>query len=125
MNSAYSLQIPLESLEDKEIDRHFNRFKNFQRARFFMYVPSYIFLFTSTGHGSQSAADTFLLLLLGGLAGDITCGAIAHRQMGKAIDLYNIAITERSSVGLRLDRISDSNPMLSLGLRKKFWNTLS
>jgi hypothetical protein len=33
MNSAYSLQIPLQSLDDKEINERFKKFKRFQVYR--------------------------------------------------------------------------------------------
>jgi hypothetical protein len=120
----YSLQIPLEAVEDEEVNHYFGKFKLFQKLRGFSYLPAFAFLLASSNQTitgtSQSDADAFIYLILGGLAADITFNSIAHHKMRKAIDVYNIAIAQRSSLNLNLDRPVTGGTIMNIGFRKKF-----
>ncbi len=126
MNSVYALQIPLQALENKEINERFRKFKQLQRLRIVAYVPSLIYLFTSVhfrggGHRGYSARDasteTILLLTGIGIAGDITFNAMAHHQIGRAIDIYNVQIAEKSSLSMSVQPLPNQN---SVGLTYHF-----
>ena len=119
MYSPYAIQVPLQSLNDREINRYFNQFRGFQQARGFVYLPSLIFLFTNES-SSQDAARALLLLFAAGLAADLSLNITSHRRLSKAINLYNFAIMDRASIGLNLDRLPANNQyMVSFGLNKR------
>ncbi len=119
MYSPYAIQVPLQSLNDREINRYFNQFRGFQQARGLAYLPSLIFLFTNESN-SQDASRVFLLLLAGGFAADIGLSIASHTRLSKAINLYNFAIMDRASIGLNLDRLPANNQyMVSFGLKKR------
>lgn len=113
MNSVYALQIPLQSLDDKEINERFKKFKTFQVCRVFAYMPALVYLLTNAHFGSGRRGyttrgintETFLLLAIGGVAGDLTLKELAHHQMGKAIDIYNMKISNKSTLGLSFNRL--------------------
>ena len=117
MNSAYALQIPLQSLDDKEINARFKKFKKFQAYRILVYIPALVYLFTNAHFGSGRRGyttrgvntETFLILVAGGVAGDITFKEFAHQQMGKAIDIYNVKISNKSTLGLSFNRLLNQN----------------
>src|SRR5882757_6599922 len=116
MNSVYALQIPLESLGDQEINARFKTFKRYQVYRVLVYIPSFVYLLANVHFGGRRGystrgmdAETFLLLAVGGLAGDITFNAMAHQQMAKAIDIYNVKISNKSVLGLSFNRLWNHN----------------
>jgi len=117
MNSAYALQIPLQSLDDKEINERFKKFKRLQVYRVFVYIPALVYLFTNAHFGSGRrgyntrgvSGETFLVLAVVGVAGDLTFKELAHHQMGKAIDIYNVKISNKSTLGLSFNRLLDQN----------------
>lgn len=119
VQSPYALQIPLQSLNDPDINKYYNSFKNLQLARGLAYLPSLIYLFTIDRNSYQNP-NIFFYLLLGGLGADLTLNVISQNRMSKSIDLYNISIMDRSSLGLKLDRLPANNQfMLSFGFRKR------
>jgi hypothetical protein len=121
MNSVYALQIPLQSLDDKEINERFKKFKRFQVYRIFVYIPSIVYLFTYVGSSRRgyaprghNQAETYWILLAVGVAGDITFNELGHHQMAKAIDIYNVKISNKSTLGLSFNRLLNQNyPSLS------------
>jgi hypothetical protein len=119
VNSAYSLQIPLEGIESREVDRYFNNFKTFQNLRGLAYLPSVLFLFTNLD-GTQQSGETFTYLLLAGVAGDILFNAVAHNRMRKAIDIYNISIAPRGSINLQMEKVKNNQTLISFGIRQRF-----
>src|SRR6478736_2193816 len=114
MNSVYALQIPLQSLNDSEINLRYKKFKTFQVLRGIAYIPALIYLFTNANYSGRRptrgvSSQTFLLFAAGGLAGDITFNALSHHQMGKAIDIYNVKISNKSTLGLSFNRLLNQN----------------
>jgi len=116
MNSAYALQIPLEYLGDQEINERFRKFKRLQIYRVLVYIPSFVYLLANVHFGGRRGystrginTETYLLLSVGGLAGDVTFNAVAHRQMAKAIDIYNVKISNKSTLGLSFNRLLNQN----------------
>jgi hypothetical protein len=114
MNSVYALQIPLQSLNDSEINLRYKKFKTFQALRGVAYIPALIYLFTNANFGGRRptrgiSSETFLLFVVGGVAADITLNALSHHQMAKAIDIYNVKISDKSSLGLSFNRLLNQN----------------
>jgi len=114
MNSVYALQIPLQSLNDIEINARYRKFKTLQVFRGLSYIPGLLYLFLNANvsgrHGTRGIqSETLLLLWVGGLAGDITFNALSHHQMGKAIDIYNVKISNKSTLGLSFNRLLNQN----------------
>ena len=114
MNSVYALQIPLQSLNDNEINARYKKFKTYQALRVVAYIPGLVYLFTNANYGGRRptrgiSSETLLLLWVGGLAGDITFNALSHHQMGKAIDIYNVKISNKSTLGLSFNRLLNQN----------------
>jgi hypothetical protein len=114
MNSVYALQIPLQSLNDNEINARYKKFKTFQALRGAAYIPGLVYLLTNANFGGRRPtrginSETFLLLWAGGIAGDITFNALSHHQMGKAIDIYNVKISNKSILGLSFNRLLNQN----------------
>ena len=119
VNSAYSLQIPLEGINNKEVDRYFQRFKTFQTLRGLAYLPSVVYLFTNL-NGSQQSGETFTYLFFAGIGGDLVFNIISQNRMGKAIDVYNISIAPRGSINLQLERMKTNQTLISFGFRQRF-----
>lgn len=125
MNSVYALQIPLESLNDEEINERFRRFKRFQVFRVFAYIPAIVYLLTNAHFGGRRGystrgieSETLLLFWVGGFAADMTFNAMSHHQMAKAIDIYNVKISNKSTLGLSFNRLLNQNyPGLSYHFR--------
>jgi len=114
MNSVYALQIPLQSLNDNEINMRYKKFKTFQALRIVAYIPSIVYLLVNANFGGRRPTrginqETFWLLWGGGIVTDLTFNAISHGQMGKAIDIYNVKISNKSSVGLSFNRLLNQN----------------
>jgi hypothetical protein len=117
MNSVYALQIPLQSLDNKEINDRFKRFKRLQVLGGLAYLPALIYLFSNNhlsggryGYRSRKADyRTYLELLAGGIVVNITMNELAHHQMAKAIDIYNIQISDKSTLGLSFNRLNLQN----------------
>ena len=114
LNSVDALQIPLQSLNDDEINRRYKKFKTFQSLRIVAYIPSIVYLLINANFGGRRPTrginqETFWLLWGGGLVTDLTFNAISHGQMGKAIDVYNIKISNKSTLGLSFNRLLNEN----------------
>jgi hypothetical protein len=114
MNSVDALQIPLQSLNDREINMRYNKFKTYQTLRFLAYIPGIVYVLANANFGGRRptrgiSTDTFVILWVGGFAADITFNALGHREMGKAIDLYNVKISDKSSLGLSFNRLLNQN----------------
>ena len=118
VNNAFSLQIPLEGINHPEVNRYFKNFKTLQKVRGLVYIPALVFLLT-LNNPTQQDAETFLYLFYGGIAVDLTCNIISQNQIGKAIDIYNISITQSSSLGLQLEKMKDNQTLISLGVRQQ------
>ncbi len=123
MNSVYALQIPLQSLNDNEINARYKKFKTFQVLRGVAYIPAIVYILTNANFGGRRptrglTSEKFLLFWAGGLVGDITFNALSHHQMGKAIDIYNVKISGNSTLGLSFNRLLDQKfPGLSYKFR--------
>ena len=112
VKTPYALQIPLEALEDREINERLRKFKKYQVLQSVTFLPALIYLFTYDHRGYRSRngfVNTYLLLAGGGLAGSIAFNALAHHQMSKAIDIYNFKIAEGSSIGLTINSLPERN----------------
>ena len=119
VNGPYSLQIPLQGVNNEEVNHYYNSFKSLQNLRGFSYLPALIFLFTNS-NGHQHDAKTFLYLTLGGIAGDLTFNIISQSKMGKAIDIYNVCIAPRGSLNLQMEKIKTNQTLISFGFRQRF-----
>lgn len=118
VNNAFSLQIPLEGINHPEVNRYFKNFKALQKLRGFAYIPSLVYLL-SLHNPTQQEAKTFVYLFYGGMAVDLTCQIISQNQIGKAIDIYNISITQSSSLGLQVEKMNGNQTLISFGVRQR------
>src|SRR5882724_2852897 len=53
MNSVYALQIPLQSLNDNEINARYKKFKTYQALRVVAYIPGLVYLLTNANFGGR------------------------------------------------------------------------
>ncbi len=120
VNSAYSLQIPLEGIQNKDVDRYFKSFKTLQTLRGIVYIPALMYLFTNNIGSSKQNYDTYWYLTLAGIAGDVTFNIISQNRMSKAIDIYNVSIAHGASLSLQMDKIKNSQTLISFGIRQRF-----
>jgi hypothetical protein len=103
LRTPYALQLPLLSLGDDEATR---RYLNFERLKYvsgLVWIAPTIMLL-NIDSGSFVSAQQFSLVLLGALAVNLTCNLLAHRQLKKGVERYNIIIVGPSSqiAGLRV-----------------------
>jgi hypothetical protein len=121
---AYGLQIPLQSLEDAEVDL---RYKNFKTLRLIgttaVFIPA-IYLFSLPPSNNTTGArsfdpKTFLIVSFGSAAAIIGFEIGAKRQLNRAIDKYNTTIMKRNSIGLRLEPVQNS-AVLGIGFSHTF-----
>jgi hypothetical protein len=114
---VYALQIPFQSLKDDEVNKYYSKFRQIQTLKTFVYLPAFVYML-STPITSTSSANTMLALFGAGLVADITFNNIAHHQMGKAVELYNISIMQHSAIGLELQK-TNKDTALCIGFRMK------
>lgn len=119
VHTAYALQIPFQASEDEDVIKHFNRFRTWQTARRLVYLPVFLVPIYVTGNRSSSSFQTFFYMYLGAAGLDIAMGGLAHNQMRKAIDLYNISIHDNNSFGLWLDGENPVHNTVNLGWKIK------
>ena len=119
VHNAYSLEIPLQEINNPEVNRYFKSFKTFQKLRGLSYIPVLAFLLTGN-LSSQNDFELYTYLLLGGLAGDMTFNLISRGRMSKAIDIYNISIAQRASLSLQLEKTKANQTLISFGFRQRF-----
>jgi hypothetical protein len=119
VHSAYSLEIPLQSIEDELVTKHFQKFKTMQRLRGLAYLPLFIWFFSTYNNGTYYIGNEFYYFYLGGIGLDIGLSIASHGQMRKAIDLYNISILQKSKASLWLER-QPQQTMVSLGYLIQF-----
>jgi len=110
VNSPYALVIPMQSLEDEEINRRLNSYNTLQTLRGLGYLASVLYLISGAS-SSQSADETFLILFGAAIVADLSFTIIAHHQMRLAIDKYNLSIISPQA------RTKAVYPQSSLGLR--------
>lgn len=94
VNSPFSLEIPLEAIEDDEINNRIRKFKNLQSVRGLGYLGSLVYL-ASTNANTRSTANTFLGIFAAGIVLDLSFNLLSHRQMKRAVDKYNLAILKK------------------------------
>lgn len=95
IKSPYALQIPLQGVEDEEINARFKRFSTFQSLRAVCYIASLVYLITNTS-SSQSSDEIFLGLFAGALVLDLSFTIASHHQFKKAVDRYNLLILPKT-----------------------------
>lgn len=98
VKSPYALQIPLQALNDEEIEKRYRRFSNYQDLRGIAYLVPVILLFTAP---TQDNSETFLALLAGSIVADLTFTILSHHELKKAIGRYDEKILTKNSVGLQ------------------------
>jgi len=116
VHNVYALQIPLQELNNKEINERFRKFKTYRVLGALCYLPSLVFLLTNNhlnsghyGYRGRNDAANYALLVVGGTLGNIVFNEVGHHQLNKAIDIYNIQIAERSTLGVSINRLPNDN----------------
>lgn len=107
VNSAYALQIPLQALEDEEINKRFKRYTTYQTFRGFGYLATFIYIISSTSY-TQSSDNVFIGMIGASVALDLGFSIAGHSQIRKAIDRYNLLILPRR-VGLATLKLPHGN----------------
>lgn len=120
---AYGLQIPLQSLEDPEIDLRYKNFKTLRQIGATAIFIPVIYLFSPSSTTSRSTRrfdpQTFWILYFGSIATTIGFEIGAKRQLNRGIDKYNTTIMKRNSIGLRLEPVQNS-AALGIGFSHTF-----
>lgn len=119
MVTPYSLEIPLLALNNEEINRNYRQFKTLQSLRGLAYLPGLVWLFAANPNSTNYDEGLFYLLM-GGLVVDIGINAISHQKMKQAIDLYNIAIMDRSAIGFNMQNIQYQQFSFNIGYKYRF-----
>ncbi|MBX2946981.1 MAG: hypothetical protein KF725_14195 [Cyclobacteriaceae bacterium] len=105
VRTPFALQVPLQSLNDEEINR---RYKNFTRLSdvggLLAFAPLIYILSGTYSSGTSFNPNTFLSLLVAAFGLDITLDLFAHHQLRKGIDRYNelIVVPASNTPGLAL-----------------------
>jgi hypothetical protein len=120
---SYGLQIPLQSLEDPEIDLRYKNFKTLRRIGATAIFVPVIYLFSATSSSTTGrrsfSSQTFWLLYFGAIAANIGFEIGAKHQLKRAIEKYNTTIMKRNVIGLRLEPIQNS-AALGIGFSHMF-----
>jgi len=124
VRKGYSLQVPLQSLGDKEVNR---KFKSYARLRAIgrssWLIPVAFLLVYSDQFNSTSSgqANTFVWLTYGAFATNIGCNIISNAVLRKGIERYNVLIFKENTVGMRMERTFDGNHLIGVSLSRSFW----
>jgi hypothetical protein len=94
VKDAYSLEVPLGELADKEIDRQYRGFKNLNSAASWINVVPLVYIFYVAGNSSRSNpgrinVTTFWSVWGGTLLTSIGLRIAAKVKVKKAMDRYN------------------------------------
>lgn len=119
VKSAWSLQVPIEGLNDPEVNKYYNSFLKLQKSRGLAYLPGTVGFIAAVATENEDLLFASIIVLYAGIPVDLAICAVSHRRMGKAVDLYNISIAQRASLGLQTEKI-DYQTLISLGFRHRF-----
>lgn len=97
MRTPYALQLPLLQIEDDEVAMRYKRFENLDLLGEMLAFVPFIYLFSDLNPGGQAGFETFFLLVLGSLAGELVLTIVAHNQLRRGIDRYNQLLVTPSS----------------------------
>lgn len=100
VQSPYALQIPLQAVEDEEVNRRFKKFITFQYLRGIGYIASFVYIITAPSY--QYADETFLVIFLSAIAMDISFNLAGHSQIKKAAERYNLLILPKK-IGMKVN----------------------
>ncbi len=94
VKDAYSLEVPLGEIDDKEVNRQYRGFKNLNTAANWVNAVPFIYLFYVAGNSSRSnpsriSATTFWTVWGGTILTSIGLRIAAKVKVKKAIDRYN------------------------------------
>jgi hypothetical protein len=126
VNSGFSLQIPLQSLDDAEINKRYNNYRILREFGAAVYLVPIIYLFSATyassntGTSSYNDAQTFSILVWSAVAVNIGCNIASNIQLKKGILRYNMLIFKNNGMGLQLERIPNHQPLLGIGFSRRF-----
>ncbi len=115
VNSPSALQIPLQSLNDEEVNVRFRRYSTMQSLRGIGYFASVIYLISGSS-SIQGSGEVFLGILAASVIADITLSITSHHQMKKAIQRYNLLIINKK-IGAG---IQPGQQLIGLGFTRKF-----
>lgn len=130
VNNAYALQIPLESLEDEEINEKFQAFKNTRTVgRVFTFIPLvYAAILVGYNQPAGSGPDDvtgFVAVLLSSTVANVICIVVSNNQLRKAVDRYNLLIIDKNKLGFHLEPLPNNQQLVgfrfsrSLGSRTR------
>lgn len=113
---AYGLQIPLQSLDDAEINQRYKNFKKLRTIGGLTMIIPVVYLFssaTSTNssgrRGGSFVSSTFWTLYLASLVSYIGFEIAAQHHLKKGVDRYNETILRRNTIGLHIESIENQS----------------
>ncbi|MBX2961901.1 MAG: hypothetical protein KF687_05260 [Cyclobacteriaceae bacterium] len=93
VNTPYALQIPLSSVNDEEVTKRYKQFTFLSNAGQFLAIVPLVYLIGGvTNSGNIYNPETFFWMVIAIFGIDITLDIVAHSQLKKGIDRYNILI---------------------------------
>jgi hypothetical protein len=99
---AYGLQIPLQSLNDAEIDRHYKKFKTIRALEAGLSFVPFVYIITNATSFNRRRVDAATFYTVTGLSILAILGVelVAQHQIKKSIDRYNEIILAPASGSL-------------------------
>ncbi len=123
---AYGLQVPLQSLNDPEIDLRYKNFKKLRAIGGFTMIVPVVYLFSSASSNNSSGrkggsfiSTTFWTLYLASLASYLGFEIAAQHHLKKGIDRYNETILRRNTIGLHIEPI-ENQLAIGIGFARTF-----
>jgi len=120
VRKGYSLQIPMQSLEDAEVNRRFKNYKNVRLAgRLSWFVPvGFLFIASSQNifSTSRSESDALGWLTFGAFLTNIGCNITSNAILRKGIDRYNVLIFNRNTAGIQMEKIPNGSRLMAFGI---------
>ncbi|MFM7488022.1 MAG: hypothetical protein ACKO13_14020 [Cytophagales bacterium] len=93
---AYGLQIPLLSLNDEEVSRHYRSFHLWQSVSAVTTIVPAVYLISLPGRQNINQEE-FWVVFGGSLAASFGCQIVSNIKIRKSIDRYNTLILAPSS----------------------------
>lgn len=93
---AYGLQVPLLSLNDEEVNRHYRSFHIWQSVSAVTTIVPAVYLISLSGRQNINQEE-FWIVFGGSLAASLGCQIVSNIKIRKGIDRYNTLILAPSS----------------------------
>jgi hypothetical protein len=122
LHNGYSIQVPLEMLNDEAINRSFKKYQNMRRIGRYSYFVPLVYLVAisyppANSGGStinQTQANTGSALLWGAFFSNMGCNYFSNSYLRSGVDRYNQLVLKKNTFGFKVDALPGNYQQVGL-----------